>query len=91
MGPWTFMLNADRIGGGQWNPRFVYDDNSVEAVWYLDATVQAKVPFATSKDATVYLNISNLLDQEPPFGMGFQNGAYDRIGQTFKLGVRFSY
>ena len=90
-GPWTFMLNGDRIGGGKWSSRFNYENNSVEAVWYLDATVEMKLPFTTFKDATAYLNVSNLLDEAPPFGTGFQNGNYDRIGQTFKLGLRFSY
>ena len=61
-------------------------DNNIPAVAYVDLGLRYSL--GAKKQVTVYFNISNLLDKDPPLPA---NGSayYDLMGRTFKGGVRF--
>lgn len=90
-GPFSLLVVADRVGAGVYNPRFTFDDNSVDSVWYVDSTVEWDLSDSGLGQTRLYVNASNLFDQAPPFGFGFQTGPYDRVGRAFKAGLRFRF
>ncbi len=90
-GPFSWLVVADRVGAGVYNPRFTFDDNSVASVWYVDTTVEWDLSGRGLGRSTFYLNATNLFDQAPPYGFGFQTGPYDRVGRTYKAGLRFRF
>jgi iron complex outermembrane receptor protein len=90
-GPFSWLVVADRVGAGVYNPRFTYDDNAVESVWYVDTTVEWDLSDRGFGRSSLYLNAANLFDEAPPRGFGFQTGPYDRIGRTYKAGLRFRF
>jgi outer membrane receptor protein involved in Fe transport len=91
---WTGLVDATYLSGGKDQVALdkLLANNDVGGVWYLDTGIQ-KSFVAGPSEMTVYLNIRNLLNREPPFafrlGGGINGGpAYDRIGRYFKLGIR---
>lgn len=63
-------------------------NNHIPAVAYLDAGLRYN--FGDSKQFTIYFNVSNLFDKDPPLPA---NGSayYDLMGRTYKGGVRFRF
>ncbi len=74
------------------------NNNHIDAVTYFDLALNYKV---MDDLAEVFFTAENFLDQDPPRvaggrGNGFyagqdNGGLYDRLGRTFRAGVRFSY
>ncbi len=72
------------------------DDNSVSSVWYTDLNVS--YDFAQrGGDWTVFFNVSNLFDKDPPVVANFANfgansqqtlGQFDRLGRRYTAGLR---
>ncbi|CAN5267354.1 TonB-dependent receptor [soil metagenome] len=90
-GPLSVLVVADRVGAGTYNPRFVFENPDIESVWYVDSTVEWDLSGRGLGQTSIYLNASNLFDQAPPFGFGFQGGPYDRVGRAYKAGLRFRF
>ncbi|MDE1916732.1 MAG: TonB-dependent receptor [Sphingomonadales bacterium] len=63
-------------------------NNRIPAVAYLD--IGLRYSFGAAKQFTLYFNISNLFDKDPPLPA---NGSayYDLMGRTYKGGVRFKF
>jgi len=73
------------------------NENSIGDVHYFDAALNYDI---LDGNATAFFVVKNLLNRDPPliaansqngwYG-GFDNDNFDRIGRTFRVGVRFSY
>lgn len=96
-GPWSWLISANYIGEGKYRETFegLLVNNDVDAVWYINTSLQRELTIGGAR-STVYLNINNVFDEEPPFGFGnggstgLSGGSYDRLGVFAKLGIRVS-
>jgi outer membrane receptor protein involved in Fe transport len=69
-------------------------DNTVPA--YRTQNVTAAYNFTVrDTDAEVWMSVTNLWDEEPPFSAGTTGGVngifYDTLGRTYRVGVRLSF
>lgn len=76
------------------------DDNDVASAFYLNLRLAWDYPAWYDKRYTLYLNIANLLDRDPPivatysdfFGASaFVSGQHDPLGRRFTLGLDFEF
>lgn len=76
------------------------DDNSVASAFYLNLRLAWDYPAWYDHRYTVYLNVANLLDRDPPvvatysdfFGSSaFVSGQHDALGRRYTLGVEFEF
>lgn len=100
-GPFLVNLSASHVGGGKFSNEYTQptdiDINHVDGVWYFGATAQYTFKLDEGRSVAVYLNAANILDTPPPYPFGVSGvpvpggpgGPYDRIGRSFKAGVRF--
>ncbi len=78
------------------------NDNSVPAVFYLDANLTYKFQDQEEdgRDIEMFLNVKNLMDKDPPIVPGGPGGVpylgnltnsalYDTLGRVFRAGLRF--
>lgn len=74
----------------EYNPALTtsISNNNIPAVAYLD--LGARYSFGADKQFTVYFNVDNVFDKDPPLPA---NGSayYDLMGRTYKGGVRFKF
>jgi outer membrane receptor protein involved in Fe transport len=63
-------------------------NNDIPAVAYLDLGV--RYAFGAEKQFTVYLNVDNVFDKDPPLPAP-GSAYYDLMGRTYKGGVRFKF
>lgn len=82
------ILGADLriryVGGGQFSPQPILN-NSINSRTYVDFSVQAKV-----KQLTVFANVNNLFDRDPPY-VTYTSPTYDVIGRYFTAGVKAKF
>ena len=72
-------------------------NNHIDTQWYSDLTLTYH-PGGETDNLQLFLNISNLLDNDPPTGLGEAIGArpetnntYDALGRYYTAGVRFNF
>jgi outer membrane receptor protein involved in Fe transport len=91
----TLIESTGRITGRQ-----TVDDNDVDSVLYTDLGVTYELPTNDGPTVSVFTNVTNLLDQEPPYAPGvvgrtgtteFNDGLHDTVGRRFVAGVRVRY
>lgn len=86
------LQNSGQYGPDQagYNPALTtsISNNHIPAVTYLD--VGLRYSLGADKQVTLYFNVSNLFDKDPPLPA---NGSayYDLMGRTYKGGVRFKF
>ncbi|BCW90841.1 Vitamin B12 transporter BtuB [Alphaproteobacteria bacterium SO-S41] len=97
-GPLSVMLNAQYISGGAYDNFYAgrINDNSVESNTVVNGNIQYTMDDTFANTATLYLSVSNIFDTPPPAefhfgGSQIGNMNYDRVGRSFKLGLRFDY
>jgi iron complex outermembrane receptor protein len=111
---WRFNAQADFYKGGfnVFNQvRFIgagrYDNTkgptavdlqNIKAQAYWDLQVGYKLESAGLKGAELYLNVQNVLNQDPPYAPGdgtiptaTNTGLYDTSGRLFRVGFRFQF
>jgi len=90
-------VSASRQNNGQYGPDQAgynpalatsISNNNIPAVAYLDLGLRYSL--GASKQYTVYVNVNNLFDRDPPLPA---NGSayYDLMGRTYRAGVRFKF
>ena len=68
------------------------NQNKWPAALYFNTSFAYDVLQDEEKRAQIYFNIDNLFDKNPPIvAISIGGSAYDLVGRSFKLGVRFSY
>lgn len=65
--------------------RLLIANNNINSRTYVDLGAQFKV-----KQLTVFGNVSNLFDRDPPY-VTYASPIYDMIGRYFSAGVKFKY
>lgn len=107
---WRFTLTARGFPGGKAVANYIectsgcptstaenrtVNNNHLPGAFYLDANVNYDIK-ADAYNASVYFNVKNLIDHDPPAMNGSQpmgvpaaNGLYDFAGRTFRAGIRF--
>lgn len=76
------------------------DENDVEGRVYLDTAFTYKFGFGEAVDMEAFLNVQNVMDKDPPVvggapgGFSYEqpstnDGLYDVMGRTFRVGLRF--
>ncbi|MCW2395318.1 MULTISPECIES: TonB-dependent receptor plug domain-containing protein [unclassified Sphingobium] len=102
---WGTTLNARWIDGGIVDATLVQpgdpDYNSASPIsvgnmnvasrLYLNWSGNINLMESNGKKVQLYAVINNLLDKEPPFPNTQLAGFYDRIGRSYKVGVRFNF
>lgn len=82
----NLSLRARYVGGGTFNPALDIANNDVGARTYLDLSFAQDLTLLGREGFTVFGNINNLLDRDPPVAPNPQ--FYDVMGRYFQLGVR---
>ncbi len=77
-------LRVRYVGGGQFSNQPILN-NSINSRTYVDLGVQAKV-----KQLTVFANVNNLFDRDPPY-VAYTSPTYDVIGRYFSAGVKATF
>ncbi len=97
VGDWNLLLDGNYIGGGNYaNAQIgLLQNNGISGIWYMNTAIQRQLHFGGRK-SLLYLNVDNILDEEPPYSYGVGGGinggpAYDRKGTRFKLGYRMEF
>lgn len=100
-GSTTGLLTGTYVGSGSYRNGMsaTIENNHVPDVWYVGATVDHRLQDLCG-DCSLYVSVSNLLDQDPPHpaygkytnleSTVFTGVPYDRIGRLFKVGFRVS-
>lgn len=101
-GTLTMTFESRSIGGdfrvryineNQYVPQQVLPNvgnNDVAARAYFDLGLRGYVPFGTANRLTLYANVQNVLDRQPPVG-SLLSPYYDLIGRYFTVGVRANF
>ncbi len=98
---WSVTLQERYVGGGILDASLVgpddpdysplspisIGDNTVEGRWYTNASASYDV----SDSVEFYGVITNLTNAQPPFPYTGAVGFYDKIGRTFKVGMRMTF
>lgn len=102
-GPMTLYLGGRYIGSGNYdntynlNGALDLENNRMPSVFYVNTAVQYDLLSDGDNRLTLFANINNLFDKDPPVGpQNFSipmqaGGYYDVIGRRFALGMRFQY
>lgn len=102
---WSTTLTARWIDGGIVDATLVqpgdefYDplspisvgDMNVNSRFYLNWSGSVNIINEGQRRVQLYAVVNNLLDAEPPFPNTVLAGFYDRIGRSYKIGVRFGF
>jgi len=74
------------VGGGDYVRGMSLNDNDVPSQTYIDLGFQYRLPFGGATRITLFGNVANVFDRDPP---KLPNAAlYDVIGRYYTLGVR---
>jgi outer membrane receptor protein involved in Fe transport len=98
---WSFTVQQRYVGGGLIDASLVgpddaeynaaspisIGDNTIDGRWYTN--VSASYQF--NDQVEIYGVVNNLANEEPPFAYTSYVGFYDKIGRTFKLGMRLAF
>jgi len=93
MSPFNAFADISYIGGGKYDNTFVLptdiNDNSISSRTYVG--LQASVDAGEGKHKReIFFNVSNLFNERPPAVFVFSGGPnYERVGRSFRVGVRF--
>lgn len=94
---WSLFYNLVYISGGKFSTQYVLpndiDQNSVEAYYVHNVTVDFDLTPENKGANVLYFSIANVADQEPPFpiwGNG-SSGYYEKVGRRFRAGYRFRF
>jgi len=107
----TVAWTGRSLSSGEYNPNYIQctancpvsvpsaqtiDYNHIDGRFYHDMSVSYEFSFAGSSSAQLYLNVVNVLDEQPPpvasaqyWYMPTNPQLYDTIGRTYYAGVRF--
>lgn len=94
IGKFSFLIDATSIGGGNYDNTFVLptdiNDNSISSRTYVG--LQAGVDLGDEHHRKeLFVHIANMLNTRPPAVFVFSGGPnYERVGRSFKAGLRFS-
>jgi iron complex outermembrane receptor protein len=75
------------ISEGYFDRTLDLQNGTIPAFFYVDIGASAKVAQVDGSDVELYGAINNLLDKQPPHGVGYST-QYDVVGRQFVLGVR---
>jgi|TARA_R100000501_G_scaffold18455_1_gene39024 outer membrane receptor protein involved in Fe transport len=101
-GTLTATFESDHIGldtrvryidGGGYAPAEVLaniGDNDISSRTYVDLGVRAYVPFGDGDRFTVFGNVQNLFDRDPPLA-AVSSAYFDLIGRYYTFGVRANF
>lgn len=98
---WSVTVQERYVGGGiidaslvgpddpDYDPRSPISiaDNKVEARWYTNVSASYEV----NDNVELYGVIANLTNAQPPFPYTGVVGFYDKVGRTFKVGMRLTF
>ena len=93
-GPFNAFADVTYIGGGKYDNTFVLptdiNDNTIGARTYVG--LQASIDVGEGRHKReLFFNVSNLFDVRPPTVFVFSGGPnYERVGRSFRTGVRFT-
>ena len=104
-GPWATTVQGRYIGGGvvdatlvgpgdpDYNPLSPISvaPNKVASRFYLNWTGSVTVIETEARKLQFYALVNNVLDKDPPFPNTAVAGFYDRLGRSYKVGLRFAY
>jgi len=101
-GPLTAYLQARYLSSALIDVTYMatdISDNNVPARTYLNGSVQYTIKDSANSNLQVFLNVNNLLDQDPPIVPSANTAAgqiplapdYDKIGRYFMAGLRFKF
>jgi outer membrane receptor protein involved in Fe transport len=104
-GPWATTFTGRYIGGGVVDATLVgpgdsdYNalspisvaPNKVASRFYLNWTGSVSILETDARKLQFYAVVNNLLDRDPPFPNTQLAGFYDRLGRSYKVGLRFTY
>jgi outer membrane receptor protein involved in Fe transport len=114
-GPVSTTLTARGVSDGVYDNSFVectsgcpaststnrtINDNDIDGQWVFDLNLSYEFMDSSEMSGEVYLNVKNLLDEDPPIvGYGPAGSAYgtpstnptlfEQLGRAYRLGVRF--
>lgn len=100
-GPWSGMVQGRYVGGGLIDATLIgpddpeYDpkspisigDNTIDSRFYVNLSAN----YAVNDQVELYGVVNNVADTQPPFPYTAAVGFYDKIGRTFKVGVRMTF
>lgn len=66
-------------------------DNRIDGRFYVNLSASLDVIDDGNRKLQFYGVVNNLTDAEPPFPANAISGLYDRIGRSYKVGLRFAY
>jgi len=101
----TAFLQGRYVGGGiidktlvgpddpDYNPASPISiaENTVDGRFYLNSAISYDIYNAGDRRVQLYGSISNITNVRPPFPYTAFAGLYDRVGRTYRVGVRFAY
>lgn len=102
-GPLTVYLGGRYIGSGNYdntynlNGALDLENNRMASRFYVNTAAQYDLLGDGKNRLTLFANINNLLDKDPPVGpQNFSiplqaGGYYEVIGRSFSIGMRFNY
>ncbi len=104
-GPFSLYMQGRYLSGGIVDIDYVEGvdimNNHQGSVIYTDARVAYDFEAFNNTGFQVFLNVTNLLDRDPPLvptwssfsgsGFGTNEGLYDTLGRRFVAGLRFEY
>jgi outer membrane receptor protein involved in Fe transport len=78
------------------------NNNHIDGAFFVDFSATLKLGFDFVSDSEVFFSSNNIFDKDPPIvaygpaGVAYGNpstnqGIYDILGRTFRMGVRFKY
>lgn len=90
-GPNRAFVAVNYTGSGTYDNQYVegvgIDDNSIGSNTVVSVGIARDVAVG-DRTVNFYLNVDNVLDQEPPREFPVNGGNYDRLGRRFLVGVR---
>ncbi|MCO8019165.1 TonB-dependent receptor [Brevundimonas diminuta] len=104
-GPMTAMVMGRWVDGGSIDNTLVgpdspdYDpaspisiaNNSIDGKFYTNLSLSYDVRDDGASKVQLYGVVNNLFDVEPPFPATAISGLFDRIGRSYRMGLRFTY
>ena len=90
----NFNLNGQYVGKGEYDVtfgEFDIDNNKVASRFYVNGSIEFDL---FGPDNVLFANVDNIFDRRPPYAFSDDataGGLYDRIGRTFKAGVRWKF
>lgn len=104
-GPFTAMVMGRWVDGGTIDNTLVgpdspdYDpaspisiaNNRIDGRFYTNLSASYRLRDDGDSQLQLYGVVNNLFDVEPPFPATAISGLYDRVGRSFRVGLRFTY